>query len=97
MAGVEANGTSVEGSHWAGKESVSWDRETIGRFNVVVIATNHASVNYQELADWQPRIVDTRNAMAAARFHSDRCGRLSRMRTINAKPTEGDGQLPSGR
>jgi UDP-N-acetyl-D-mannosaminuronate dehydrogenase len=33
----------------------------------VVIATNHASVNYQELADWQPCIVDTRNAMAAAK------------------------------
>jgi UDP-N-acetyl-D-glucosamine dehydrogenase len=32
-----------------------------------VIATNHASVNYQELADWQPCIVDTRNAMAAAK------------------------------
>jgi len=30
----------------------------------VVIATDHKSVNYQELADWAPCIVDTRNAMA---------------------------------
>ncbi|MDB6077314.1 MAG: UDP-N-acetyl-D-glucosamine dehydrogenase, partial [Akkermansiaceae bacterium] len=26
---------------------------------------NHASVNYQELADWAPCIVDSRNAMNA--------------------------------
>jgi UDP-N-acetyl-D-glucosamine dehydrogenase len=56
-----------EHSRWAGKESISWERERIASFDVVVIATNHASVNYQELADWQPCIVDTRNAMAAAK------------------------------
>ncbi len=33
-------------------------------FDAVIIATNHQSVNYQELADWSPCIVDTRNAMA---------------------------------
>jgi UDP-N-acetyl-D-glucosamine dehydrogenase len=36
----------------------------IAAFDVVVIATAHASVNYKELADWAPCIVDTRNAMA---------------------------------
>ena len=30
----------------------------------MLIATNHACVNYQQLADWAPCIVDTRNAMA---------------------------------
>jgi UDP-N-acetyl-D-glucosamine dehydrogenase len=33
----------------------------------VLIATNHASVNYQELAQWADCIVDTRNAMVGIR------------------------------
>jgi UDP-N-acetyl-D-mannosaminuronate dehydrogenase len=41
-------------------------------FDAVVIATAHASVNYQELAEWAPRIVDTRNAMASARVSRDK-------------------------
>lgn len=53
-----------EHPHWAGTRSVAWEREVIGRFDLVLIATNHAAVNYQELATWAPCIVDTRNAMA---------------------------------
>lgn len=53
-----------EHSHWAGTQSVSWDAATIGQFDLVLIATNHACVNYQQLADWSRCIVDTRNAMA---------------------------------
>jgi len=56
-----------EHSHWTGKKSVVWNREVIGTFDVVLIATNHACVNYQELADWSHRIVDTRNAMASVK------------------------------
>ena len=56
-----------EHSHWAGKKSVPWQKELISGFDVVVIATNHSSVNYKELADWCPCIVDTRNAMAGLR------------------------------
>ncbi len=52
-----------EHPHWAGTESVTWDRPTISGFDVAVIATAHSSVNYQELADWASCIVDTRNAM----------------------------------
>jgi UDP-N-acetyl-D-glucosamine dehydrogenase len=55
-----------EHSHWAGKKSVKWNRATIESFDLVLIATNHSCVNYQELADWAKRIVDTRNAMATA-------------------------------
>ena len=54
-----------EHSQFAGRESVEWNRATIGKFDVVLIATNHSSVNYQELADWAHCIVDTRNAMAS--------------------------------
>jgi UDP-N-acetyl-D-glucosamine dehydrogenase len=53
-----------EHSQWAGKKSVNWNCQTITRFDLVLIATNHMGVNYQELADWAPCIVDTRNAMA---------------------------------
>ena len=56
-----------EHSHWAGKKSVLWNREVIETFDVVLIATNHACVNYQEVADWSQRIVDTRNAMASVK------------------------------
>jgi UDP-N-acetyl-D-glucosamine dehydrogenase len=52
-----------EHSHWAGMQSVAWDQKTIGSFDLVLIATNHACVNYRELADWAGCIVDTRNAM----------------------------------
>jgi UDP-N-acetyl-D-glucosamine dehydrogenase len=53
-----------EHSQWAGKKSVRWNRATVASFDLVLIATNHSSVNYRELADWADCIVDTRNAMA---------------------------------
>jgi UDP-N-acetyl-D-glucosamine dehydrogenase len=53
-----------EHAHWTGTKSVEWNRETISSYDLVLISTNHASVNYQELAEWSPCIVDTRNAMA---------------------------------
>jgi UDP-N-acetyl-D-glucosamine dehydrogenase len=52
-----------EHPHWAGTRSISWDQKLIQGFDVVLIATNHAAVNYKELADWAQCIVDTRNAM----------------------------------
>ena len=56
-----------EHAHWAGVRSVNWDRSTLEGFDAAIIATNHQVVNYQELADWSPCIVDTRNAMAAVK------------------------------
>jgi UDP-N-acetyl-D-glucosamine dehydrogenase len=53
-----------EHPQWAGNESVPWDQATIQGFDLVVVATAHACVNYHELADWAHCIVDTRNAMA---------------------------------
>ena len=55
-----------EHPQFAGKKSVEWNREAIiESFDLVLIATNHSCVNYQELRDWAQCIVDTRNAMAA--------------------------------
>jgi len=53
-----------EHAHWAGTRSVNWDRQTIGGFDAVIIATNHKSVSCEQLAEWAHCIVDTRNAMA---------------------------------
>jgi UDP-N-acetyl-D-glucosamine dehydrogenase len=55
---------------WVGTKCVPWDRTTIARFDAVIIATAHACVNYQELADWAQCIVDTRNAMAVVHVAS---------------------------
>jgi UDP-N-acetyl-D-glucosamine dehydrogenase len=54
-----------EHPHWAGTKSVKWTRKSISAFDVVLISTAHAAVDYQQLADWSPLIVDTRNVMAA--------------------------------
>lgn len=54
-----------EHPQWAGTKSVSWNRKIIESFDVVLIATNHQNVNYQDLAQWAKCIVDSRNAMAA--------------------------------
>jgi UDP-N-acetyl-D-glucosamine dehydrogenase len=53
-----------EHSQFAGRQSVEWNRTTIENFDLVLVATNHSCVNYQELGDWAQCIVDTRNAMA---------------------------------
>lgn len=57
-----------EHPHWAGLKSVTWDRATLSSFDLVLISTAHDAVNYQELADWAPCIVDTRNAMV--KYHT---------------------------
>ncbi len=57
-------GSTREHRRWEGRASVPWNAATIGSFDVVVISTDHADVDYRQLAEWAPRIVDTRNAMA---------------------------------
>jgi len=64
---VPAIKSTGEHAHWAGKKSVKWNRATLERFDLVLIATNHGCVNYRELADWAHCIVDMRNAMSAVR------------------------------
>jgi len=49
--------------HWAGTKSVPWNRKNISNFDVVLICTAHAKVNYQQLAAWSSLIVDTRNTI----------------------------------
>lgn len=56
-----------EHAHWAGTESITWNRDNVGSFDAVLISTAHKAVNYQELADWAQCVVDTRNAMVACK------------------------------
>ena len=55
---------SREHAQWAGTKSVPWTETAIKGFDAVLISTAHASVNYRELAEWAPLIIDTRNALA---------------------------------
>jgi UDP-N-acetyl-D-glucosamine dehydrogenase len=52
-----------EHPQWTGTRSVGWSKEVVSSYDLVLIATNHASVDYAQLAEWAPCIVDTRNAM----------------------------------
>lgn len=52
-----------EHKEWTGLKTVAWNKETISGFDAVIISTNHSDINYQELADWNDVIIDTRNAM----------------------------------
>lgn len=61
-----------EHAHWGGTKSVMRNRETISGFDLALIATKHSSVNYQELSQWSPIIVDTRNAMSGINTGSAR-------------------------
>ncbi len=49
---------------WTGTRSVDWTREVIAAFDLVLVSTAHSKVNYQELLEWSPLIVDTRNVTA---------------------------------
>jgi len=53
-----------EHPHWAGTKSVPLTRDVLAAFDLVLIATNHAVIDYQKVADGSYLIVDTRNAMA---------------------------------
>jgi len=53
-----------EHPHWAGTKSVRWNRRLVAGYDAVLVATAHAAVNYHELAQWAPLIIDTRNVMA---------------------------------
>ncbi len=54
-----------EHAHWSGVKSVKWDQATIGSFDLVLIATAHSNVDYQQLAGWAAAIIDTRNVMTS--------------------------------
>lgn len=57
-------GMTREHAEWAGTRSVEWEESVIRSYDLVLVATAHACVDYQQLAEWAACVVDTRNAMA---------------------------------
>lgn len=53
-----------EHAHWTGTRSEKWNKKSVGSYDLVLIATNHACVNHADLAGWADCIVDTRNTMS---------------------------------
>jgi UDP-N-acetyl-D-glucosamine dehydrogenase len=53
-----------EHAEYTGMKSIEWNQENVGNADLVLISTNHARVNLEQLASWASCIVDTRNAMA---------------------------------
>ncbi|WP_197521062.1 nucleotide sugar dehydrogenase [Bradyrhizobium icense] len=51
-----------EHGHLANRKSAKLDVETVGSYDVVLIATDHDDVDYRTLAEWSNLIIDTRNA-----------------------------------
>lgn len=49
----------------AGKTSVAAEEIAHGRYDAILIATDHDAIDYQALADLKLPVVDTRNAFAA--------------------------------
>lgn len=49
---------------WTGVKSVAWDESVFNRFDAVVIATAHRSVDYGAIGQWCECVIDTRNVMA---------------------------------
>jgi UDP-N-acetyl-D-glucosamine dehydrogenase len=56
-------GPTREHAEWTGTKSIEWDAPTLRAFDLAMIATHHQCIDYQQLADHVPLIVDTRNVM----------------------------------
>jgi UDP-N-acetyl-D-glucosamine dehydrogenase len=59
-----------EHAFWTGRESIEWSEAQIRSCDAVLIATNHKSVDYQQLANWCDCIIDSRNAMKGVETQS---------------------------
>jgi len=65
-------GHTREHGELAGMRSASFDRETVGAFDAVLICTDHDEVDYQSLVDWSRLVVDARNATRGVEGNRDR-------------------------
>ncbi len=55
---------SREHSHFAGRVSLALDAATVSGFDLVLLATHHAAVDYPLIASHAALVVDSRNALA---------------------------------
>lgn len=52
-----------EHTEWTGKRSIVWTEQQLRSYDAALISTNHDCIDYQQLAEYLPLVVDTRNAM----------------------------------
>ncbi|MFK7911201.1 MAG: nucleotide sugar dehydrogenase [Akkermansiaceae bacterium] len=61
-------GPTREHMNRCGMKSIVWSKDLIAKYDAVLIATNHAAFNLNELVDSADLIIDTRNALEKARL-----------------------------
>ena len=49
-----------------GQRSLPWTQDLLTKFDCALVVTDHDAIDFQDLADWLPLIIDTRNAMRRA-------------------------------
>ena len=64
-----------EHASWTGRESLAWAEDSIRSCDAVLIATNHACVDYQQLTEWCDCIIDSRNATRGIQVEVDQVTR----------------------
>lgn len=62
---VPVIGPTREHSRWQGMRSIAWTEETLSGFDGAVIVTAHKAVDYGQLVQWCPCVIDTRNIAVA--------------------------------
>ena len=55
-----------------GRRSIEWTAETLAGFDAALICTDHDSVDYQQLVEAVPVVVDSRNATSKVTNLRDR-------------------------
>ncbi len=51
-----------EHAEFAGKKSIEWTMENIAEYDAAIIATKHASIDWEEMTSHSQLVIDTRNA-----------------------------------
>jgi UDP-N-acetyl-D-glucosamine dehydrogenase len=55
---------SREYSHFAGRESVVWNDQSMSTYDAAIISTAHSAVNHDQLTGWVRCIIDARNSVS---------------------------------
>lgn len=50
-------------NHWSGQRSITWSKKTLEDFNAAVVCTAHGEVDYAQLAQTVPLVVDACNVV----------------------------------
>ena len=54
-----------EYSDWKHQPSIQWGKTSLSSFDAAIVVTHHTQIAYQDLLQYCPLIIDTRNALAS--------------------------------